>query len=608
MLGKAVMKALKCPFLSRVSTPTVRANAPALLSYADHCPIMGHVIKYVTMATQAGVKTEEDVNVNKCPYMTNKVTVAPSSADVIQDTINASNDKASMNNNNAVAETMTTDGSVQPGTNYVESSHISPPMAVKYGLPEVTRRSRGSGSGSGGVNPPGKVFDYEALYADKIEAKKQDHTYRIFRKVMRRGDEFPLAEEHTKGEKEISVWCSNDYLGMSWHPSVRGAVINAVNKHGAGAGGTRNISGNSPLHEDLENELSRLHQKDAALLFTSCYVANDTTLFTLAKSLPGCQILSDSGNHASMIQGIRTSGAAKHVFRHNDPAHLEEILQKMDLSTPKIVAFESVHSMDGSISPLEEMCDIAHKYGAITFVDEVHAVGLYGEHGAGVAERDGVLDKLDIISGTLGKAFGNIGGYIAGSANLIDMLRSYASGFIFTTSLPPTVLRGALTSIRILAGPEGRQLRKTHQENVKYLRSNLLAQGLPVVHAPSHIIPIHVGDAQLCKAVADDLMDRHGIYIQPINYPTVPRGEEKLRIAPTPHHTKEMMDRFVECVRDSWARTGLKFESVCNQSCEYCQKPMRLEWQEARENRLCDGRVCDLYLQDPQPQRVSATA
>merc|ERR1719211_76631 len=302
-----------------------------------------------------------------------------------------------------------------------------------------------------------------------------DHSYRVFRKVMRNASQFPAAKEYSKGDKDITVWCSNDYLGMSAHPVVTEAVHQAVRRHGVGAGGTRNISGNSLLHEDLEAEVASLNKKEAALIFTSCYVANDTTLFTLATKLPGCEIFSDAGNHASMIQGIRNSRAPKHIFKHNDPEHLDQLLSKVDKSVPKIVAFETVHSMTGAICPLEEMCDVAHRFGALTFVDEVHAVGLYGWEGAGVGQRDGVADKMDIVTGTLGKAFGNVGGYIASTGRLVDVVRSYGAGFIFTTSLPPTVLRGATEAVRVLRSEEGRELRRRHQDNVQYLRQSLLA-------------------------------------------------------------------------------------------------------------------------------------
>lgn len=431
---------------------------------------------------------------------------------------------------------------------------------------------------SGPPDLPQTLFNYERFFVSQIEKKKQDHSYRVFKKVQRKASNFPFAEEHTGSKKDISVWCSNDYLGMSWHPKVTEAVRTALEKHGAGAGGTRNISGNSPLHEELEREIASLHQKDAALVFTSCYVANDSTLFTLGRHLPGVHIFSDAGNHASMIQGIRNSGAPKHIFRHNDPEHLEQLLKSVDINIPKLVAFETVHSMDGAVCPLKELCDVSHKYGALTFVDEVHAVGLYGTHGAGVGERDGCMDDMDLVTGTLGKAFGNIGGYVAGSANTIDMIRSYASGFIFTTSLPPTTLSGALASIKVLRSEEGMRLRFKHQEAVRYLREKLVDEGIPALHCPSHIIPIHVGNAALATKLSNDLMQKHHIYVQAINYPTVPMGQERLRIAPTPHHTQNMMDDFVDCLVDVWKANNLDLHvDMCPESCEFCRKPLKFE-------------------------------
>ncbi|KAK6176719.1 hypothetical protein SNE40_014963 [Patella caerulea] len=395
---------------------------------------------------------------------------------------------------------------------------------------------------------------------------------------MRDATQFPYAKDYSGVKKDISVWCSNDYLGMSWHPKVKYAVKDSLEKHGAGAGGTRNISGNSPLHEELEVELAKIHQKEAGLLFTSCYVANDTTLYTLGKIMPGVHFFSDSGNHASMIQGLRNSGAPKHIFRHNDPDHLEHLLQQVDKDVPKIVAFETVHSMNGSICPLTELCDVAHKYGALTFVDEVHAVGLYGDKGAGIGERDGCLEEIDLVTGTLGKAFGNMGGYLVGSSNTIDMIRSYLAGFIFTTSLPPTVLSGCLASIKVLASEEGRELRAKHQENVKYLRDQLVSCGIPATHSPSHIIPIHIGDAELSTKLSNELINEFGIYVQAINYPTVARGEERLRLAPTPHHTKEMMDYFVESIVKVWKTYNLEFyQPICPPKCENCRKSLQIE-------------------------------
>lgn len=348
------------------------------------------------------------------------------------------------------------------------------------------------------------------------------------------------------------MWCSNDYLGLGRHPYVQEKVIDAIKKYGVGSGGTRNISGSTPYHFQLEQDLAKLHKKDSALVFTSCYVANDTTLYTLAKMLPNCHIFSDAGNHASMIQGIRNSGVPKHIFRHNDYDHLEELLSKLPSETPKIVAFESVHSMDGSICDIGRMCDIAHKYGGITFIDEVHAVGLYGQNGAGIGERDDVIDKMDIITGTLGKAFGNIGGYIAGSANFVDMIRSYGSGFIFTTSLPPSVAIGASAAIQVSASDEGRQLRALHQANASLLKQKLIDANLPVMNSPSHIVPVFVGNAQRAADICNLLLQDYNIYIQSINYPTVARGEERLRIVPTPLHTIEMIDNLVVSLKKAW--------------------------------------------------------
>ncbi|XP_047203747.1 5-aminolevulinate synthase, nonspecific, mitochondrial [Girardinichthys multiradiatus] len=435
-------------------------------------------------------------------------------------------------------------------------------------------------------------FQYDDFFEKKIEEKKSDHTYRVFKTVNRLATEFPMADDFTgslEDKREVSVWCSNDYLGMSRHPRVVQSIMYTLQKHGSGAGGTRNISGTSKFHVELEQELADLHNKDAALLFTSCFVANDSTLFTLAKMLPGCEIYSDAGNHASMIQGIRNSGAKKFIFRHNDLAHLRELLEKGDPTKPKIVAFETVHSMDGAVCPLEEMCDVAHEFGAITFVDEVHAVGLYGARGGGIGDRDGVMHKMDIISGTLGKAFGCVGGYIASSAALVDTVRSYAAGFIFTTSLPPMLLAGARQSIQTLKGEEGRMLRRKHQRNVQLLRQMLMDAGLPVVHCPSHIIPVRVADAEKNTEVCDIMMNRHNIYVQAINYPTVARGEELLRIAPTPHHTPEMMKYFVERLVQTWKEAGLGLKPHSSAECTFCQQPLHFELMSEREKSYFSG-------------------
>ncbi|EDO46206.1 predicted protein, partial [Nematostella vectensis] len=422
-------------------------------------------------------------------------------------------------------------------------------------------------------------FEYEKFFEGEIQKKKADDTYRVFKKVNRLAKAFPHAQEFSgAANKDISVWCSNDYLGMSRHPEVLKVARETIDVHGVGAGGTRNISGTSSYHEQLEKVLAQLHQKEAALLFTSCYVANDTTLYTLGKHLPGCLIFSDAGNHASMIQGIRNSGAKKFIFRHNDPEHLGKLLAAADPAAPKIVAFETVHSMTGDISPIKQLCDVAHKYGALTFVDEVHAVGLYGHHGGGVGERDGLLADMDIISGTLGKAFGVIGGYIAGTASLIDTIRSYGAGFIFTTALPPITVKSAIKSIEILSGDEGRDLRRVHQSVVARLRNKLVQRGLPVVYAPSHIIPIHVGDAGKCTQVSNDLMSKHNIYAQAINYPTVAKGEERLRIAPTPMHTEPMMEHFADVLTQVWLDNGLELlNQTCSNSCDCQERCLKID-------------------------------
>lgn len=436
------------------------------------------------------------------------------------------------------------------------------------------------------------TFQYDHFFEKKIDEKKNDHTYRVFKTVNRKAQTFPMADDYTDSlitKKQVSVWCSNDYLGMSRHPRVCGAVMETVKQHGAGAGGTRNISGTSKFHVELEQALADLHGKDAALLFSSCFVANDSTLFTLAKMMPGCEIYSDAGNHASMIQGIRNSRVPKYIFRHNDVNHLRELLQRSDPSVPKIVAFETVHSMDGAVCPLEELCDVAHEFGAITFVDEVHAVGLYGARGGGIGDRDGVMPKMDIISGTLGKAFGCVGGYIASTRLLIDTVRSYAAGFIFTTSLPPMLLAGALESVRILKSNEGRALRRQHQRNVKLMRQMLMDAGLPVIHCPSHIIPVRVADAAKNTEICDELMTRHNIYVQAINYPTVPRGEELLRIAPTPHHTPQMMSFFLEKLLVTWKRVGLDLKPHSSAECNFCRRPLHFEVMSEREKAYFSG-------------------
>jgi len=396
-------------------------------------------------------------------------------------------------------------------------------------------------------------MDYKAQFRNAVEQVRSEGRYRVFADLKRRRGEFPRAVWTTPEgeERDVVVWCSNDYLGQGQNPVVLDAMHAAIDAAGSGSGGTRNISGTTHYHVELEAELASLHGKEAALLFTSGYVANEATLTTLQKLLPGLIIFSDSANHASMIAGIRNGGCERHIFLHNDLEHLETLMAAAPADAPKLVAFESVYSMDGDIADLAGTIALAKKYGALTYLDEVHAVGLYGHEGAGVAQRDDVMDQIDIVEGTLGKAFGVMGGYIAGDRDLVDAIRLWASGFIFTTSLPPALMAGALASVRWLRAHD--EVRQAHQERAATLKRRFAEAGIPVMDSSvSHIVPVLVGDPVHCKMVTDMLLTEHGVYVQPINYPTVPRGTERLRFTPSPDHTDAMMDQLVAAMDQLW--------------------------------------------------------
>ncbi|KNC97924.1 5-aminolevulinic acid synthase [Spizellomyces punctatus DAOM BR117] len=516
-----------CPFLARTPVPALRklSTVPvrttsgkpttALFATAQQCPVMSKAI--AVQSKKNGARSMHSSSV--CPYA------------AVVDGISAVPPRA------------------QPPTFLnPQSASAAPRCPVQHKQARTEKHAPVQGAT--------KPFDYESFYQHELDKKHKDKSYRYFNNINRLAQLFPTA--HTGTGEHVTVWCSNDYLGMSKHPVVVDSMKATLDKYGAGAGGTRNIAGNAQLHLSLEQELASLHRKPAALVFSSCFVANDATLSTLAGKMPGCVIFSDSSNHASMIQGIRHSGAQKKIFRHNDVAHLESLLQQVDINAPKIIAFESVYSMCGSIGPIKEIIALAKKYNAITFLDEVHAVGMYGATGGGVAEYIDAMDDIDIITGTLGKAYGVVGGYIAGSSPLVDMIRSYAPGFIFTTSLPPAIVSGALTSIRYLK--ESQKERIGQQLNTRALKSRLGEIGIPVVPNPSHIVPVLVGDAETAKSVSDELLYKYKIYVQSINYPTVSVGEERLRITPTPGHHPELMDVLVDALDTIWHERGLKME------------------------------------------------
>jgi 5-aminolevulinate synthase len=398
------------------------------------------------------------------------------------------------------------------------------------------------------------LTDYTKCFKDAIDKVKSEDRYRVFKNMTRQCGKFPYAEG------DVIVWCSNDYLGMGQHPKVVEAITKAVTENGAGSGGTRNIAGTNKYHLELESELADLHYKEASLLFANCYSANQSAISTIVSLIPGLVLFSDAKNHASLIDGIRQSRATKHIFRHNNIEHLRELLQLYPKSTPKMIIFESVYSMDGTVAPISAICDLASEYNCLTFIDEVHAVGLYGPRGAGVAERDGVMERIDIISGTLAKGFGVYGGYIAANKYIVDAIRSFAPGFIFTTAIPPSVTAGALASVKHLK--QSTIEREMHQYKAATLKKKLKEAGLPVMDSQTHIVPVLVGDAALCKKMSDRLLEKFSIYVQPINYPTVPVGKERFRLTPGPVHTEPMMDHLVESLVDIWKEFGKPLEKV----------------------------------------------
>ncbi|RXW25188.1 hypothetical protein EST38_g653 [Candolleomyces aberdarensis] len=568
-----------CPFLGRTKTSTLRnlstSSSPryptlsVLTERATKCPVMGPALNtrskeivagYASVAgtfdvdrihKDKGIVPPPGATIEMCPHASAARAAARMAEDLAAAAAKKKRSKAAHHPHARAATTTPKDGAAAAAAAGCPF-HLKAAAEAKLATAAEPNATKAKHTG----------FNYEAFYTEELDKKHKDKSYRYFNNINRLAQKFPVA--HTaRVTDEVEVWCANDYLGMGNNPVVLETMHRTLDKYGHGAGGTRNIAGNGAMHLALENELADLHRKPAALVFSSCYVANDATLSTLGSKLPGCVYFSDSMNHASMIQGMRHSGAKRVIFNHNDLEDLESKLKQYPKETPKIIAFESVYSMCGSIGPIKEICDLAEQYGALTFLDEVHAVGLYGPRGAGVAEHldyeahvaagqngaaipGSVMDRVDIITGTLGKAYGAVGGYIAGSEEFVDMIRSYAPGFIFTTSLPPATVAGARASVAYQKHYVGdRQLK---QVNVRKVKDAMSALDIPVIPGPSHIVPVLVGDPELAKAASDKLLGEHDIYVQAINYPTVARGEERLRFTVTPRHTVEQMDRLIRAV------------------------------------------------------------
>lgn len=543
-MDKAIQqsKAL-CPFLKKTSTQTLKNMSAhsTLTSKARMCPVMARALAKREYSTSTGSNSGSNSG--------------------------SGSGSGSSSNSNPRVQTIKKDYSTAT-SNLSGAGKL--PEAEPVFLDQTGEVSMSFGMDLRNAHAPPacerRGFNYDATYRTDLKKKRDDKTYRFFNNINRLANEFPKAHR-TSEEDKVTVWCANDYLGMGSHPKVVSAMKSTLDKYGAGAGGTRNIAGHNRHALEFESVAAKLHNKGGALVFSSCYVANDAALTLLGQRFPGLVYLSDEMNHASMIQGIKHSGAKKIIFKHNDLVDLENKLKSLPLETPKVIAFESVYSMCGSIGPIEEICDLAEKYGALTFLDEVHAVGMYGPHGAGVAEHldferhaaglgGGVMDRVDIITATLGKAYGCVGGYVAGSADFIDWLRSYAPGFIFTTSLPPAVLQGAKAAIEFQASTN--EYRKAQQLNTRYVKSELANLGVPVVPNPSHIVPVLVGDAELAKEASDMLLSKYQIYVQAINFPTVPVGHERLRVTPTPGHRRELCDELVTAMDKTFDSLSLK--------------------------------------------------